>query len=233
MCLIKEGELQQRQLLHIPTHDRPVEDKALETGWWGEWPGGSLLAGRKMDSILTVSSGDKAGVCEVLLCSSVRSQGMMLPCLSAIFSVRRKDGCITVERERHWSRRRWVILLLLEKVEQPGTLRRVGGEAAGRKPVGRWAPRTTGRSPLGSQPLHGRLWAWHWLPPSPYLEGSRTWNSSSCQACRCCWLGAPSGGRDVLGLSPGGGRGWRPLGAQATWLPCIELVSPGGPCPME
>lgn len=66
---------------------------------------GSLLADGKMDSILTVSSGNKAGVCEVLLCSCVGSQGMLLLCLSAIFSIRRKDGCITVERERHWSRR--------------------------------------------------------------------------------------------------------------------------------
>ena len=50
---------------------------------------GSLLADGKMDNILTVSSGNKAGVCEVLLCSCVGSQGMLLLCLSGIFSIRR------------------------------------------------------------------------------------------------------------------------------------------------
>lgn len=40
-----------------------------------------------------------------MLCSCVGSQGMLLLCLSGIFSIRRTEGCITVERERHWSRR--------------------------------------------------------------------------------------------------------------------------------
>ena len=68
--------------------------------------GGVTARGGKMDSILAVSSGDEAGVCEVLLCSCVRGRGVPPPCLSAIFSARRKDGCITAERERHRSRRR-------------------------------------------------------------------------------------------------------------------------------
>lgn len=66
--------MQQRQVLHIRTHDRPGEDRSwrLADGCMAR---GSLLADGKMDSILTVSSGNKAGVCEVLLCSLCGESG--------------------------------------------------------------------------------------------------------------------------------------------------------------
>ena len=84
-----------------------------------------------------------------------------------------------------------------EKVSHSPPFREGGAavyaEAGGSRCCWEEASRVVGRSPFGSYPLHGLLWAWDRLPPSPYLEGSWTWNSSSCQACRCCWLGAPWG----------------------------------------
>lgn len=217
--------MQQRQVLHIRTHDRPGEDRSwrLADGVNGQ---GVIARRWEMDSILTVSSGNKAGVCRgaaVFLCGS---QGMLLLCLSAIFSIRRKDGCITVERERHWSRR----------MSHPPPLRESGAavyaKTGGRRSCWEEASRSVGTEdrrkvsppdpiPCGleyhaSQPLPRRKLNHRKFQQLPGLQMLLTWGSFGGRVPLSCHL-------------VGGGAGDH---LEPSYLDtCRELALPVGPRP--